>query len=564
MKNQTILGFALLAALGFASCSNEEPTSVADENGKIKITSLGFGDSRSTNQELQSVQIAQGVKVGVFVTDGTSCIENGDNNMLVADGAGQFVSTADMYWPASKSASIYAYAPYNSNWATGLSETQTFTVQSDQSTDENYLASDLLYGTPVSNPVSVTETAVPVKFIHKLVKIKVNIKSDAPESLRGATISLVNVCNEVSINLTTGQLGTATGSTEIVAARYAADATEFGCAAVIAPQTLASATPFINIVKQDGSAVSCKLPAPMTLASGKVYTFTVTLGDVSKVETDSELDNWEDGDNTDVSGDSAVTYGVGDFVLTDGTFIKKSDASKYEEAQIAGVIFSTTVSATDAAAGYKGYILGKTTQGNVKWAAESSFGYPDDYSIAPRSIAGAAECLDGRTETAYLKALDNFDETNFPWAKQLASITPLPEANFSEWYVPAMGQLLQIANNLGNANIDTTLSTIYWESFPKATDEELAQSVSGITLVRGIERQQIIDNLNKAIGKEVFTNRVYVSTSVYGNIRNNVWCLAFVEVNNNKVSVADLTESWLIQHASKNQGRGWIYVAAYK
>lgn len=558
------MGLALVAALGLASCSSDEPAGVATDKGKITITSLGFTQSRSTNQNLQSVQIAQGVQVGVFVTDGTAFVENGDNNLLVADGAGQFVSTTDMYWPAGKSASIYAYAPYNSEWTNGLSEAKSFTVQRDQSTDDAYLASDLLYGTPASNPVAATESAVPVKFAHKLAKIKVNIKSDNPEELRGATLSLVNVCNTVTIDLSTGELGTATGSAEITAANYASDATEFGCAAVIAPQTLASATPFINIVKADGSAVTCKLSAPMTLASGKVYTFTVTLGEVTKVEADSELDDWEEGDNSNVNGEETVTYGVGDYVLTNGTIIKKSEASNYEESQIAGVIFSTTVSETDAAAGYKGYILGKTTQGNVKWAADNSLGYGEEYTgLTPRNVHGASEDLDGRTETAFLKSLAGFNADNFPWSTQLASIEDVPGC--SEWFVPSMGQWIQILNNLGKANINTDATTAYWASFPNATAEEIAQEISGYTAVKGITRTDVVANINSALGKDVLTTtRVYASSTEYGNNRNNVWYAGLIEVNNNTFPVADKTESWFILNGSKNQGRGWVYVAAYK
>lgn len=106
--------------------------------------------SRAAQDVQSGSYIAADQAVGFFVTDGSKTSEttlHQDNISFTADGSGNFTGTTNLYFPASKSAGIYAYAPY----AEGVSLTSTtnsFTVETDQSTDANYLASASLLVRP--------------------------------------------------------------------------------------------------------------------------------------------------------------------------------------------------------------------------------------------------------------------------------------------------------------------------------------------------------------------------------------------------------------------------------
>lgn len=161
-------------SLSVASCTNEDMQDIQNADGRTPIALVSsVNNSRSANAGLQEAQLAKDMNVGVFVNNGEAgLIENGNNNRLAADGAGALVGGNAMYYPIDGSAvSIYAYAPYSDGWALGEN---TFTVSADQSTDEGYLASDLLYGTPDNNSITSSANPVSIHFKHKLSKLKLN------------------------------------------------------------------------------------------------------------------------------------------------------------------------------------------------------------------------------------------------------------------------------------------------------------------------------------------------------------------------------------------------------
>ena len=80
------LAAALTMAAGFTSCSNDDVLEGQPLDGRTPITLTSSVATRSVSQTLQDDQIANGVKVGVFAQSNATAIENGDNNMLTADG----------------------------------------------------------------------------------------------------------------------------------------------------------------------------------------------------------------------------------------------------------------------------------------------------------------------------------------------------------------------------------------------------------------------------------------------------------------------------------------------
>lgn len=303
-KINYFLSLAMIAALSatFTACSSDEEASEQQQaNNRLTLTS-SVQLTRSTNTELQNVQIASGNHAGAFVVDGSTTAVN--NNDLTADGSGNFTGNA-MTWPSSGSASIYAYAPYNSSW--GVNTANSFSVSADQSSDANYLASDLLYGVPTAtNPVSQTSDGnVAMSFSHKLAKIVVTVNNTNQDvTLGGSSVNILNTLPTTSLNPTNGALGTASGTaTSIKAATFATSATEFKAAAVIVPQTVAANTDFVVIYTSD-KAYTAKLGSATTFESGKLYKYTVSIGSGS-VETSltlngGDVSDWQEGQSSEI------------------------------------------------------------------------------------------------------------------------------------------------------------------------------------------------------------------------------------------------------------------------
>jgi hypothetical protein len=558
MKKQSLLSGMVLAAaamaVGMTSCSQEEVVP-AQQDGRITFTS--YVPLSRASQDLQATQIAQGVQVGVFVTNADgSFINNGENNLMTADGAGSFTVTNQMYWPSTGSANIYAYAPYNSSWT--MTGAQAFTVSANQTTDEAYLASDLLYGTPASNPVAATENAVPLVFGHKLSKVNITLVSnDETVSFNNSTVTLVGVANKTYIDLSTGvvEAADAEGSVDIKAATFGENETAYKCAAIIVPQTV-SAGSFLMISTAD-KAYSCSLASDMEFKSGLVYNFTVTVnGNQADLDLDSTITDWENGGDTDLDPEEVVppvVYEVGDYLLSDGTMVKKA---AYTTGDVVGVVFSTEVSETDAAAGYKGYILGVK---NALSSGSAAYGVQKgnlctDYAKV-ENLSETMANLDGLSATEYYNA--NTVESNSAFAKA-AALEKVGD-NYSVWFVPSVGQMIQILNNFGQAGIAFSDETTH-NAFFSAT---AAGELDDYSVFVGLDKATVIANVKSATGLSLGDTATYVTASYRGTNYVYAWEVGFKCAS---LSLTGADTGWTVQCNSDTTsgGKRAVFCVAYK
>ena len=309
MKKFSFLTIAL-AALALMGCSSDESMDDAANNQRSSLTFVSYVVTRSTNTMLQKTQIAEGVKVGVFVKNQNGFISGGNNAQLTANGAGAFTGSP-VYFPEDGSAvSVTAYAPYSSNFNDMADVDADFTVASNQSTDAGYLASDLLYGVPSgTNSFTESNPVVALNFTHKLSKLTVKFKTSAETDvdLKGSTINIVNTLPTTTLKVADGTLGTAKGTAaNIKAATFATDATEFTASAVIVPQKVDQGS-FIQVVLTNGKMLNAKLNAEATFLSGKSYTYVVNIsgqgGEVSaEIELNTTVTDWIE-DTNELTGD---------------------------------------------------------------------------------------------------------------------------------------------------------------------------------------------------------------------------------------------------------------------
>lgn len=267
----TSMAAALFLMAGFTSCTNDE-LEQKPLDGRTPINLTSSVATRSISQNIQDTQIANGVQVGVFAMTEAGAIDNGDNNVLTADGTGGFSGTT-MYFPEEGDVSIYAYAPYNSNWNGQLSANNEFTVQTDQSSDANYCASDLMIGVPsTGNPISSTTEAVQLNFKHKLTKLNINFNvGQSGVDLKGATVKVKNVKTTATVNIETGTVteSASPAPADITAAVFDAEATTFTASVIFVPQTITTNVAFVEVTTTSAGVFTAPLSQDVTFEGVK-------------------------------------------------------------------------------------------------------------------------------------------------------------------------------------------------------------------------------------------------------------------------------------------------------
>ena len=267
---------AILLSCCFPSCISEAEEFFV-QDGTIRLASNIASTSRVTDQSLQSTQIVEGQQVGVTITGATP---DHENVAWVVGKNGSLSNTGDaVYWGATD-ATITAYHPYHSSW-TGTSH--TFSVNTDQSKEEGYLNSDLLWATTTA---SVATNPVTLNFTHKLSKINVTLVNKGNENINNATITLCGVNVATGFNPQTGELYAVTESIADIKASVTTQSA-YTASAIIVPQTLAQGTKFIKITFEDKD-YHYTLPEDQVFESGQAYQFTieVNISDNSNAKTD--------------------------------------------------------------------------------------------------------------------------------------------------------------------------------------------------------------------------------------------------------------------------------------
>ena len=294
MKQTPLFGWALVATMlgtGFSACTNEAEEVLTQES-EIKLTSE-ITPSRVTSLDYQSTQIVEGQQIGVTIIGAKS----EHNNVAWSVGEdGALSNTGDEIYYGNGTATITAYHPFNDDWDENTS--YAFSVNTDQSTNAEYLASDLLWATASSEK---TETAIPLTFSHKLAKINVTlVPENEDDDLNGATISIYNTKTSTTFNPTTGVISDATGEPqEIIAGVTTDDA--YTASAIVIPQEVSGK--FIKIT-HEGKTYYYKLSSGKTLASGTSYSFTLSVKGKQLINTGSSINPWNPDSEEGEEGDA--------------------------------------------------------------------------------------------------------------------------------------------------------------------------------------------------------------------------------------------------------------------
>lgn len=283
----------------------------------IKFTEAGLGTAGTVTRaanNINNINFPAETPITVSV-DGTNYSYKTDatsvSNPMVCQNAAAPYFSVD-----GTSVNIIAYYPAFMQYATTA---QTFVVQQDQSTDAGYKNSDLMVGLPkadfgdgggnsliegtgMARKVKRTSIAIPLEFVHKMVKITMNV------TINGAVvknITMKNIMRSIDFNSSDGTLSNVaavatTGlDNVIIYDNSTGTSADFTCAAIIPEQNPAAATEFIDVVIQDSPSdktLTYKLQEDGDFKSGKQYIYNLTVNN-DEILCTTTITDWTDAVN---------------------------------------------------------------------------------------------------------------------------------------------------------------------------------------------------------------------------------------------------------------------------
>ena len=290
-----------VATAVITACSSDVEETIVAEKCPVRLSSKSLTGMTRAGQSVQLTQFDNGQQVGIFlaedngsgtaVTTGTNVTAYDQPLTYVSNGSGGLTNT--QYWPQDGNglhifgvyplAAATTAASYN---ATGVS----FSVQADQSTDANYMLSDLMTSLPTDgNPVVRTTSAVPLTFTHLLTKINVNLTAGdgfTQTEIDDAVVSILGTKLTTTFDVQGTTVGSASGDATAIAAGTGA-----ATSAIIVPQTLAAGASFIQVAVGGGNYIY-KLDAATTFAAKNRYTFNLTVNKTGLVLTVTNITPW--------------------------------------------------------------------------------------------------------------------------------------------------------------------------------------------------------------------------------------------------------------------------------
>lgn len=281
-RNSFLYAIAGIAVWGLASCSSSDNMHLEQTDGRVPV--------ELTNNIIGAVTRAATTLNESALTTGDITVRTSEAYATAytytAGAEGAMTSTAPAYYPAGgASIDIVAYSPANANDGTS----ETFTVSADQSSDDAYIASDLLWA-KAENKNSASG-AVNIAFAHKMAKIIVNVTAGNGISTI-QSITLKNIKRQCTFDYASGavsDVAEVSGATDVAVTTGGTTASSMGAACIPAQDLIGD---FIEITTDKGTA-TYRLSSAKPVSAGNYYTINLTLN-LAAVGTTNTIEAWSD------------------------------------------------------------------------------------------------------------------------------------------------------------------------------------------------------------------------------------------------------------------------------
>lgn len=386
MRLQKLL-YTVAATLTLTACSSTEENTNGELRTPINLTysTLTVAETRAGAAiDLNDANITSGRTVTVKVTpnSGATGGSTGDFVYTAGDAGAMTAPDTPPYYPSAGTVKLTAWHPSDA--------AASFTIETDQSTNDAFNASDLMYSNNLT-AVSRTANAVEMQFTHKLAKLVVNITAGTGvTTITGVKVK--NVKPTVSFDSTTGEVGAASGTaTDIILFKEGTSGAASG-AIVFPSQSLSGA--LLDIETDQGTATYA-LAAAKTYEAGKRYALALTVNRAAVGTTNTITWAADAGTVNVIPGDWTVSVS--------GTYTYTGSAIVPE----AGNITVKTATDEDIAAGnYDVFVNNNTNAGEATLIVSGIGVYAGKVASCTYTIGKAAGSISYAT-TDVLKAVGN-------------------------------------------------------------------------------------------------------------------------------------------------------------
>lgn len=312
IKRSVLGSMAALAVMAVVGCAEEVSELFTGNATKVEIA--------ATVGPTQSSALTRGAD-GLDGTSGFSLLWSTNNSSKVKiwadNGSGSFSeysykvtgataltaeSTTPTFPAGVTSVSVYGWYPYTAS--------NSFTIQSNQQTDDNYCLSDLMLAQPatctrVLNTGAVTPAAL--NFQHVMSKVKIVVSPASGITITGISLGNVKPSTTITYNGSanpklsageaSGSVGTVTllSGGSITSSNTAAQRTFCG---VFPAQSISGNFITINATSGGGSGtITYSLPSAKAFASGNEYTANIEIS-ASQIGQTVSLADWTGADGT--------------------------------------------------------------------------------------------------------------------------------------------------------------------------------------------------------------------------------------------------------------------------
>ena len=283
LSRSLMLGVVMLLPV---SCIEDSMDKSATGEGMVPINltiSPKTVSTRTATTDIQSAQLASGQTFYAYFTSADVVPRS---TTFTADGAGGTMPASQPYFKLSEtSTGVRAYYPSSVTEAT-----TSFTVEANQSGDDAYRASDLMFASANITKVFPASTGA-LTFAHKMAKIRVNVTVNAGVSV--SSVKLKNIKRQAPFTASTGAVGTAvaSGSTDVTMFTSAGETSNFNCVALVPPQSITANTTLVTVTTANHTLVY-EVPSAVTFASGYQYVYNVSVFDTQLIVT-TNITAWD-------------------------------------------------------------------------------------------------------------------------------------------------------------------------------------------------------------------------------------------------------------------------------